>query len=441
MDAMAPDGNVNDWRYFQKHHNLTQAGAQWLTVALDVFHDTSVPLEGYPDADSGHSQILVEKSTANVSCPGAAAWDCNVFTLPEASYNAANYGCSLAADTHAMTFDSTKDSTALGTFNIWAADSGELTTPSTGKAWAPTNFVGAALPASDDNVTYSRNRVIAAGFEVVNTSAPLNRQGMVTVYRHSQQLHDWDQCLITSNDNGPNTRGFPTNYRLNTLPPSSIEAASRLPSSRQWSADQGAYCMGIIGDRENAYHHTTTQPQIFLADPSGLAAAHGVSNETTAPTNHYGASCVLSLDTVGAYFTNLGADSTLRVNTIRVIERQFPPSNASCTLMTPAAVHDPAALDLYFKIVPHLLPGVPVGMNPKGEFWRMIKQIARDLSPILDKTIFGGLPVTETLNKLLFKGAKTVSNVNVKPRKTKMQPLRITYRPTKPKTTIKTKKR
>ena len=39
------------------HHQITEDGKEWLTLALDPFHDYNKQVAGYPDADASHTVV------------------------------------------------------------------------------------------------------------------------------------------------------------------------------------------------------------------------------------------------------------------------------------------------------------------------------------------------------------------------------------------------
>lgn len=182
---------------------ITEAGKQWLIAALDPFHDAPIHCEGFPDITSSASVVQVIKQSLQVSCPTGittGTWDCNITLYPFLETIAA----------------------ASGTTNNYIANvsqTGNQTCPIGGivVSSGPTGFTNPIFTVDTSHVTsglqcpstYSNGscRVIASGFEVINTTSVLNLQGLVTVWRSPCSnwiTPDWIQI----NANGATTLTF-----------------------------------------------------------------------------------------------------------------------------------------------------------------------------------------------------------------------------------------
>jgi len=77
--------------------NLSADGRDWLTLAVDPFHDLLHPIAGYPDADSSHTVVSCYQYSLDISKPPAAAgnWDLHIMTNPWSGFIAPNQHTSL----------------------------------------------------------------------------------------------------------------------------------------------------------------------------------------------------------------------------------------------------------------------------------------------------------------------------------------------------------
>jgi hypothetical protein len=267
----------------------------------------------------------------------------------------------------------------------------------------------------DDYLDFDRTdlgayRVIYSGFEVVNTTAQIYKQGAVTVYEYghsyetSQALSYWDTTPTQLNNQAVGTNTF-------RCPPNNIAEAKIMPGSHTWPAQEGCYCTSKF-QTDNPFQ-TPTQRNYVIAqnnasagDDSGYNTYAGThsggsilspglvgTNYTTvyqappgtvedgaynvAPATHFS-----HMSTAGAYFTGLSPQSTLFI-TWRVGIERLPAANKPTflALAQPSAVYDPNALVLYNLIANNLPPGCPQGWNDLGRWFRTIADVAQTVIP------------------------------------------------------------
>jgi hypothetical protein len=241
------------------------------------------------------------------------------------------------------------------------------------------------------------------GFEVVNTTSDLYRQGDVTVYTQPTNPTEADlyvcDCISGHYSNGtivePDYMGFGVTHAVVFRgPPSTIGLAKQTPGARTWKAADGAYVPARMHTQNDfsliskldwvsrQYHDPNgpTVPQDIV--PYGLAQRVFVQNNTSGydiagpnplsrgqePISH-----MSHYDISGAYFTGLSPQTTLTVTLRMTIELVPGPSDvARLALARPSAQLDNHALQLYTALLRELPPGVPVGYNDAGKWFRMI---------------------------------------------------------------------
>jgi len=288
-------------------------------------------------------------------------------------------------------------------------------------------------------------RIVGMGFEVINTTAELNVQGLVTVYRQPvANIDSAKSVLVTtgsiSNSGGVNSTyvfGYP-DVLLSNAPPVTPGEALLLEGSKQWKAKDGAYVVSTFNSSENPPGQNSTSPILHLSAldpavaagvnwvyitpssginvPSSFAPAPITGNPAVTPNNFQlvllptGGVWMQPFNGSGAYFTGLSNSTTLQLNAIYYIER-FPTQQDTdlVVLARNSCRGDNIALDLYSEIVKEMPVGVPQRMNGMGEWFADAVSSAADfISPVLSaiplpmaQTIGSGLKMAGGLAKSL----------------------------------------
>lgn len=402
---------------------LTEAGKQWLIAAVDPWHDTPLDVTGYPDVNEASSVVQVVKLSANIVSTQTAGqdWDCHIHQFPWMSPTAlgpGNWSNTLNGD----------QSTGFGSFFLGTS----ITTPTAGpnsNCFYGALTVDQSLSSTGQTFTWTNGtsfvpfdaglrpylvgeyRVIAMGFEVINTTSELNVQGLCTVYRQPMASIDSAKTIFMTSGNvtvaGQNTfnSAYPT-YVRDAAPPINIAEAMLLDGTKQWKAKEGCYVVSTMNSPENPAGPDNATPILHLSTSDTTApAAWGVtipssgglnaafssttveaSSSTTVigflPT---GGSWLQPFNHAGAYFTGLSPTTTLTVNAIYYIER-FPSQQDSAlvVLARESPRMDCVALDLYSEIIREMPVGVPQRMNGLGEWFSDAVSSAVDyISPVL----------------------------------------------------------
>lgn len=356
---------------------LSPDGADWVVQAIDPFHDYKRNMAGFPDMTQAATVVTCYKYTAQVSPGGGGAlWDCHLFALPrcEANTRAAS-GTFSAGVGHYVTQAAFTTTPTLGFLNIMSMDSaaGGPLFP-TSAVWNPAGLVTAALPAAGNtDLSSGYSRVIAAGFEVHNTTAEMYKNGRVTVYSMPQE-QGLDHHRVSDVTAGNLVEGTAT-FKKYRSPPSTAADAMKLAGSMQWDARDGVYMPIPIAGVHNRLVNKNNSPQCYTADPDvpswGVVDRAVGAAANIAPSYYSNKSA--SIGTVGAIFEGLSAQTTLTVTLKVYVERAPAIGDAALMpLATPSASYDLHALQLYSRLLQEMPIGTKTTNNANGDWFKWV---------------------------------------------------------------------
>lgn len=376
---------------------LTPSGRDWLTAAMDPFHDTQLKnLTGYPDMETGASVVRCVKQTMTISKPAVLAagnWDCHIVMWPMLTNNGgtgANYSlCTRNQNCiDGPAFPVVAANALIGGIQVYATPpNADLNILAPGTA-GNTVLIGSLNVAS--TYTQGAGRCIGIGFEVHNTTAELTRQGSVTVYRLQEPTRD-PETMQYANVPTPYSGSFsavPIRY-----PPKNSAEAILTAGGRTWDAEKGVYVVGAFNSTENpAFPCSTTCPVIATSGGEDVDCnLNGSSLYVCVPKNVRNAQPVLAPQRVhpfhqsGSIFNGLSDTTTLQLNWNTLIET-FPGLAEAdlLPLANPSAAYDPCALEVYSRTISYMPVGVPVDMNGLGEwFLDAVSKAAQFVGPLL----------------------------------------------------------
>lgn len=390
-----------------KNVDLSKAGADWLVMALDPYHDTKLPhLEGWPDVSTASSVVSCIKQTMQISAtsgggaPVAANWDCHIALVPDLQAST----CALSSGRRGSKVNWNPASASSLPFGGLMAR-GVFASGQNVDWFPPSSASASVLGNLELETTYGSglSRVIGIGFEVHDTTASLYRQGSVVYYRQPEPKKLPDSWIATAAD-GAVPSGlavYPFSGVPMRTPPVNAKSALQLSGSREFKAADGAYIVAAFHSNENAPLPVGyTQPIWFGAGSEDVLVpqANDTDNITEirfptpavpqniGNTKYYGAPSkkLFPFHQCGCIFTGLNAEATLTVNMILVVESFPPPGHPLTVLATPSARFDPRALEIYSKAVSVLPVGVPVRENGLGQWFSdVIKEIEPYVTPML----------------------------------------------------------
>jgi len=361
----------------ERSGDLTEQGRKWLIQAVDPFHDKDIEATGFPDAylAPGLVQRVMKKITiAKDAALPAGNWDCNVFSLPWID------GQPLSS--YSLYKNILTGGSGAGTGAATAAFGGIAALSCTANGVMA--FAGAGTAATsvgvDDTFLDGPCRVVAAGFEVTNTTAEIYKQGDVTVYRipeAQQQRSSYTTSIaaaapfLSSNAPSPMT----ITAEMHSRPPLSVAESQYMIGSRTWSAAEGVYIPLTLTSTEIPIRDNDSTSVIFPYNvatngytPVALTCAVDSVLNTTVPATR---KCVTTpFNMGGAFFSGLSDQTTLTISAIWYIER-FPTilQYQLAVLAKPPPMYDPVALELYALMLRSMPTGVMVKENGLGEWF------------------------------------------------------------------------
>jgi len=355
-------------------------------------------LAGWPDVQNGASVVSTVKSSLTIRKPEAAPagpWSCHIVQWPWLSGNknagaSGNYAVwSRAGNVLSVNIDAPGNNAPVGGLVAYYVPEGAQLDITLGNG---TIFLGRIdVP---NLYTNGLTRLIGLGHEVHNTTAQINLQGSVTVWRMMTNENEktvWVE-KSTADDtfcvfDGPFMRG----------PPQNQTDALLLSGSRQWEAKDGVYSVAAFHSIENPA--TLVSPSAPVIQGQGSLDSNGVYAMTnvyaplpgpsSVPGNIRGMTGfrVHNFHMHGEIFAGLSDETVLTLNQNCFLEKfPGPDDKETLPLATLSAEYDPDVLDLYSRLVSDLPVAVPVNENGLGDwFYDAAVNAAKYIGPVLSR--------------------------------------------------------
>lgn len=367
---------------------IKPSSRDWLTGALDPFHDFQFTPEGLPDQFAGSTVVQFIKRKITINAPTTLVagdkWDAHIFISPT-MVSRAFQGCTSSPGTLNSDGAYTHQ---LGTVSVVKVKSGTPTLPNTIPFPPPAVFQAQVLSPCDNGNDFSLMRVIGGGFEIHNDTAELYKNGSVVVYAQPTQ-RDIDYG-VANFVGSPQHQG---NWYRTRSPPATVSDATSNINSVTWSAAEGCYVPFLLDMEDMDFRQATAIPMVMNkvdssldyaftpAITNSLAATGDDSNiKASEPMRYAG------LETTGAYFTGLSFESILTLDVRFIVEIAPTPANTTLiSLATPSSEYDPEALVLYSRACRELPAGVKVSMNAGGDWWKIVSGAINYAAPIVAK--------------------------------------------------------
>lgn len=287
-------------------------------------------------------------------------------------------------------------------------------TISTGQNWATQAATTYTEPGYPRNYAAGSYRLIATGLEVVNTTASLYKGGAVTVYRSPcPETHFSGFTMDVTHDDPMKYLGT---AKVGTLPPTIAADAALFPNSKTWGADEGCYLTGCMNSIENPYFTPTPGISGLMTPTSYSDMENGTgwvgyfpklfSGTENGYTDLSACTTLWPWDITGGIFQGLNENSTMQVTVKYYIERH--PSIAEPDLLVLSrnpCPYDPLVLELYARSMHELPVGVPVGMNPLGEWFNEVLDAVSTWAPEIGKAVGNIIPGATLVGNAVGKGA------------------------------------
>lgn len=374
-------------------HQVSPGGVAWLKLALDPWHDTSVDgFSGFPDEGIGKSvcfSVTQEYSIGKLRAPTplpAGNWSCRIGNFPILTRELVARGF--------MTEEVFNQPTSTG-YNLmpvqvdYAQDGADFASVGDASLY-PANAQGCTLP---EEYTQGTVTVCGMGIEVVNTTADLQKQGLMTCARMVQPDFEPFQAYFAMPAGVWATRSVAPVRAL----PKNLSEMALYPGFAQDSAKDGYYAPVQLKMGRHFNFPSPISTAVMESDPTSGSTV-GVAPIPC----HTSRLTVITVDTVNfaigrnfqiyvpcdsncVMFTGLSDATTLTLRVRWILERK-PSDNEKQMLViaTPSATYDPVALEIYSRVVSRMPAGVPFTENPAGEWWaKMLGELATVLGPMV----------------------------------------------------------
>lgn len=372
---------------------LSQSGKDFLIAALDPFHDNQLKdLQGWPDVETSASVVRCIKQTVSIANPlvGTAPWDLHVHLWPFLNkfrfYNNTRTCPTLLTESNSSSMPD------LGGLQMWG------TTAGTGLGDLSTiPGVRNIIDHIELDPVYSTGatRIVGLGFEIVNTTAVIARQGQITTYRlpgshtavsHYQQNGDLINASSVWQFDGQMIR----------RPPNDTQEAMLIAGSRQWAAEEGCYTVAtFVGQDNPPILANFEQPMINVSPTADEDIVQRTEGITVLPSganisdvyipqscNHHSTQInlrgshgfkIYPINGCGAILTGLSSTSTFSI-TMNVYVESFPTplEKDILVLATPSAEYDPIALEIFSASLSKMPVSVPVRENGLGDWFESV---------------------------------------------------------------------
>jgi hypothetical protein len=401
----------------------TPNGSEWLNMALDPFFDGDLIPTGYPDTTSTSSVVQTIRKEVTITSSSTSTWDCHALFMPVMP--GTTLGSSLEYNIGLLEPSGFTTGTVFG---VPPASTFSTITGPSGFDW--TNTASSSLTlntvtALPQSFTYSQCRLVGGGFEVHNVTPELTAGGTISCWRSPGTRGNsyYTQTLATSAQTTTVTTGA-TGSKRNSLktdalstvfaplevcamPPSSLAEASLLPNTVTWDSKKGAYMIFAQNSTDNDINNFSPGCVAFT---KAFNAASNYSVAMYSDGNNQ-AHHLMPFDACGCILSGCPPGSTFTFVVKYFLEVFPPPTDNLATVSKPSPEYDPAVLAIYSHSLQSLPVAVPVGMNPRGEwFQEVLEDIGKWASPIGNalSTIF---PPAAAIGNIVGPAAKAIGTL------------------------------
>lgn len=433
---------VRDMKFASRHDGLTRGGNEVTFQLLDAFHDTDINAQDFPTGVNG--KVIIEAVTRQVTIskpptlPAGASWDLHVTTNGFAGGTNNIAGFDPALGTSGVNCGAFMDIVGINATTV-GQNFGPVGAPvlmhrvSSGTDTFTGVINTGDIGAIDVPPEYLKGpcRLVGIGVELVNTTAPLYKNGSVTVYRLPANYKEFTaqvglvesagaRVYVGAADVGASTAAInvDTSMRIvaGAYPPTKLGDAALAQNAAMWNASEGVYLQGLYERIPDMEPCTPVLPAWFNDDADvGVATARVTTPwptmnyspgavqrrvAATSPsigTSNLGAGIVnnfqwdalapkliqVPIARSGAYFAGLHESTTFTMR-VRFYIARVPSINEGqlYVLARKAVPYDEEFWRLYTQACSALPPGCMFTENPLGEWFNKVLKIVRDYAPI-----------------------------------------------------------
>lgn len=391
--------SVRKLNALERADKLTGDGKRWLIQTVDPFHDEDQAPAGMPDTYMARNVVQVIKKTMVISKSSTLAagnWDCNIYNLPWVddqplkSFNLYKNTLTGGSGAGSAVTSGTSCGGVIACQNLTDGDAFSFTPVGSTSAFTSLKC--------DTDFLDGPCRVVSCGFEVVNTTAEINKQGSVSVYRVPEPQRERSTFTIASNAAQPfNTNVVIFSGERRSRPPTSLQEAAYMVGTRTWAAADGCYVPLTLAGLENPVRGSDSTSVVMLTGYEGDTAPGFTSCVVTGSTDPvlsaaypYPRKMVTTpFNMGGAYFSGLSEQTSLQLTVMFYIER-FPTTlqRQLAVLAEPPPLYDPLALELYSLMMKSMPVGVMVKENGLGDWFA---DVVGSVAPFIEGAL-GAVP-------------------------------------------------
>lgn len=410
-----------------KNCELTPDGANYIVQRFDPYHDKPIRPVGYPDSFNGHTVSRCVKKTMSLTYKSGGApdqttpWDLHIFQTP--IMKPAQFNQSVTRSANTFTFNPLATATRPygGLMAVASLVSGTPVNLPVGLA----SFDQLGQIALSDSDLDDTMRVTAMGFEVIDGTAELYRQGILTTYRQNQPQRDaaYFKGVSIEGAAAATRQTMEGSFQMVRCPPVSSANALLMPDSKQWKVAEGAYVDIDYNDQDIpmlspsnivpylVYDDNPTQvgfdtsPIIYQQPGFGVSGVSeptpGTAGVGTTYHNSSQGQRILPINQSGVILTGLNPLATITVNAIYYLE--CAPTSDDQELLSLAS-QSPALDDYALMIVSKLRRDSPVAVkrreNYTGQwFFEGVRDIIKKVSPWLANASYVGNQVSSWIDR------------------------------------------
>jgi len=384
---------------------VKKSSIDFLKGYLDPFHDTSFVPRGFPDRAT--NPTVVERfpvscspqyPTGNTNFPVGGTWDLHIIFNPwsptpmierERVNNQLlgihNTGhAQLIGGVQCYAVQPNLDMSYTGNdFTILNPPIVNVTGGNIAGATSVTNTSLWIKPETERGLT----RIVGVGLEVIDNTAQLADQGMITCWRANEPQ------LSPSTYGTSSAAASAMTGQVYRYPPTNLGEALLYPSSSQWKAREGTYMPGIMATFENpllladyscpflieaddADDVPSSLPQSGYANVTNLWVPQDYAISDINPTRIINCQKLYPFQQMGCVLSSLPSTASITVRLIAYVE--YAPSSNDPRILSfarMASPYDPIALEFLARVNRQLAVAFPADANADGDVWASIVEI------------------------------------------------------------------
>lgn len=349
-------------------NKLPKAAQDWLTVAIDPYHDTAVNLEGMPDSTLSRSYVRVHNQTWDVACTA----DSDNISVNFFGFHGAPTSMNQV----------TSNRNIAGTsFNL--SPMTIIRSPTGVDPSVYNTAVGTATVVGGGGTTLDGtkpSRLIAMAIEIHDVTPQLYKKGTISAAHLSGTV-----------DHVETVRYIGTDVSIErcdeeAMRPSSLSQLQAYPTMLTGEASKGCYMIARLQHprKPARFEGTANYGHSWSLVEIGSAGTQTRFYKGGATWDDYLSRGVVHSGFQPMYIRLSGLPDVGQYRiTMRCIVEYFPePSDlVDLSISTLSPAYCSKAFELYHEVVSRMPTYVPVGNNASGDFWRMALRVLKFVAP------------------------------------------------------------